>query len=186
MQGRVYRTDIKDGDVGKTVNRLSYPANDGEKLSNTDAFAQAEIAKERSAIATLGYDPNKVTAEHTRLNISGAYDKRSDRILWVDGEPGAEATLIHESLHRGIEKLRQQSPEAKKILAAHDEEQLVRYVMATKMGDPEAQPQWPTSTDQRNEAVAWYKKYPHLVEEISKLEDIAANLHKDQRPRGPR
>lgn len=158
-----------------------------EKLDGLSA--RAALAANRSAIASLGFDPDKINYQTKMppLSVGGLYNPDSDK-MWVNAFKENASPAVHETIHRGFEKLREKSPEAKKILDGMriDEEYLVRYMMATKMGDPELRIDHNVSMEQRAIAMEHFKKFPKLSKDLDRLEEIAAELRKEQRPRGPK
>ncbi len=149
-------------------------------------FAQAALAVNRSPIATLGFDPDKINLQVKldKTNLAGLFDPKKDKI-WMNAVEDYKSTAVHESIHRGLDLLRKQSPEAKELLKNIHEEALVRYTMATKMGDPEKN-RGNEATRQRQYALDWFKKFPEDVKAIARLEEIAANLHAEKRGLGPK
>lgn len=103
-----------------------------------DVYGAAQLAILRSPISAIGYDPGKFaldTKTGRDVTLAGMYSPKDDRGYSNTSYPG---NLVHESTHRGLEKLRQAGvvPEAiwKRL---PDEESVVRYIMALHMGDPE-------------------------------------------------
>ena len=189
--GRTYRSDAKFGkDVDQFYNirRLTEDASPEDKGRMAEAFQRAEVASKRSAVAGLGYDPHKVSGDWVRSNLGGEYDAKTDRIRWMFTTPDNESALIHESVHRGFKLLRDQSAEAREIFnrTPINEEMFVRYIMATKMGDPENNPNHSGSVAQRGEALKLFEKYGSVSKDLARLEEIAAELKKEKRPGGPR
>ena len=154
---------------GRTANLLGIPAKGHylSELSDPRAgnpapgtpdtgqnYEAAQLAINRSPIAALGYDPHRInldTESGTNTNIVGAYTPDTDRIYSNAAYP---SNLVHESTHRGLEMLRQAglvSPELEKRLPK-DEEKIVRYIMATAIGDPE-KGRGPSGDKQRSDAL---------------------------------
>lgn len=202
-QGRAFRTPFQSGMTDKQVlNRITEDADPMEKADASAAFAQAEVAKHRSAITTLGYDPSKVVLERKNLNVAGMYSNRgeTDRMLYRLPEQSPSA-LMHESAHRGMTTLENQSPEAREILddmrakithrykdtrASDIDEYIVRHLMATKMGDPENIPEHSVSIAQRGSALKMFKQNPELQKNMDRLEEIAAEMVKNKNQGKPR
>jgi hypothetical protein len=100
-----------------------------------DMQLAAGLASNRSGIASLGYDPRKFAVDPTpaESRFGGLYDPAIDA-GWVSVK--SPSSLTHEAIHRGIRKMRDVSEPAYG-LRQDDEESLVRYIMRTRMGDPE-------------------------------------------------
>lgn len=147
-------------------------------------FTQAALASNRSAIATLGFDPTKINlqAKQGPANLGGFYNPNNDKI-WINVVPGNESSVVHESIHRGLEMLSRQSPEAKDIIDKLPEEQVVRYMMYKTMGDPEGR-QGEIDKKQRDQGKALENS--DIAAKVEQLELMVAELHKNNRPRGPR
>jgi hypothetical protein len=156
------------GDIGNWYNgRGKLPAQEfdlrkqqmpGQNLKQimTDYYARAGLASKRSALATLGFDPSTVAADvtHTQDKPLTLTDGRKQWGLFgATGRPPQNEeiyanaqnppTLVHESIHRGVDRLRG-TPFWKKEFDQYDgdknynnNEMVPRYLMATRMGDPE-------------------------------------------------
>ena len=115
-----------------------------------EAFGNAAVAVGRSSIATLGFDPGQtvldIKAGHT--NISGMTMRQK---MYVNlGNQDQAGTVVHEAIHNGIAKLinaededGQPIPEGVEAYNLLNklkipEEDIVRYLVARKMGDPES------------------------------------------------
>jgi hypothetical protein len=102
-------------------------------------YEAAQLAVNRSPISALGYDPRMINVDDKsgpNVNMYGAYSPNNDGVYSNSSQP---SNLVHESTHRGLEKLRTSgvlTPELDKRLP-RDEEDIVRYIMASQMGDPE-------------------------------------------------
>jgi hypothetical protein len=154
-------------------------------------YAQGALAANRSAIATLGFEPQASTLQTKmgKTNIAGITDPETGQ-MYVNVQEGREpSTIVHESIHRGLDKLRQASPEAADIMKKlPNQELIVRYLMAKTMGNPE-QGTGETADMQRQSALDYFM---HPIygdpnrKNLEKLEDIAAFVHAQRRPRGPR
>ena len=94
------------------------------------------------------------------------------------------SAIVHESMHRGIAKLRQDPEVAKLLNNLPSEELLVRYLMATQAGDPEKtggtidQQQRKTALDLLGSG--WYSST------LPALDRAAENAYAARRPGGPR
>lgn len=164
-------------------------------------YAQGALAANRSPIAAYGFDPNR-TALQTKLGpstIGGGYDPKSDRVYTNVAEGEVPYNIVHESTHRGLTRLMnpgEDASEDQKRIATEaasifktfpDQETIVRYLMAKKAGDPEL-----GSGDfgdrQRQRSLNyflgdWTKEQQ---KRLDRLEELAAEAHKNQRPGGPR
>ncbi len=69
-------------------------------------YAKAALAVQNSALASLGFDPSKAVADLSRdphtVNIAGFFKPRTDELYANAQDP---STIVHESIHRGIDKL---------------------------------------------------------------------------------
>lgn len=103
-----------------------------------DQLYLASIAANRSAIASLGFDPRRfvVTPPEKKFTAGGAYSPDSDNI-WVNDQGHNNSTFVHESIHRGLEMMRRSGVIGKNDLMADDEEILVRTMMIKMFGDVE-------------------------------------------------
>lgn len=146
-----------------------------------DYYAKGALAANRSALATLGFDPSKTAVDMgtplEKAQVYGFHSPNSDTIYTNYKRP---SNIVHESIHRGIKKLRD-SPFWQKIGASNNE-LVIRRLMQTKMGDPEV------GSPERNAAVSYFgdKNYPYRQKMIDDMEAAAALLIAKQRPRGPR
>jgi hypothetical protein len=155
-------------------------------------MAQGALAANRSAIATLGFDPQQANLQ-TKLgdtNIAGATDPETGR-MFVNVREGREpSTIVHESIHRGLNQL-QTNPEAADLMKQlPNQEMIVRYVMDKTMGNPE-QGTGEAADAQREKSLRYFfgENAPDGFDNrkrLDRLEEIAANMHKDRRPGGPR
>jgi hypothetical protein len=126
---------INDETKSKNLD-LTKPENAEIKLELGNTYAKAALAVNRIPIAALGFDPSRVVmdAKMKNANVGGAYSPELDAIYSNLSSPG---NLVHESIHRGIEKLRQ-DPDLKSVFKDLPREELVvRYLMATQAGNPE-------------------------------------------------
>lgn len=161
-----------------------------EKLGTT--FAQAALAANRNAIATLGFDPNRTVMDIVMegANVGGAYHKKKDAI-YANIDAVDPSSVLHESIHRGLQKLREKSPEAAELIKdLPQEEYVVRYMMYKYAGDPEGKG-GDIDLQQRKSGIwhfdenqgDWSGKNRKALD---RLMEIAADLRAQQRPRGPR
>ncbi len=140
---------IRDAAIPVSGARVGNPA----RLTNTDdpvisrmmelpEPAKAEVVKtalvaNQIPIAALGFDMRKVLLDvtDTKTNISGLYSPGADGIYAQTRLPG---TLLHESIHRGMELIAKEDPGfVKEVRSKITEEALVRYFMYKFAGNPE-------------------------------------------------
>lgn len=186
VYNKVERGNLSDVIKGSTTNeRLDTLKNLGLREKIGTVFTQAALAANRSAIATLGFDPTKINLQTKMGNatLGGFYSPKEDQ-TWMNVVPGNESAIVHESIHRGLEKLQNSSKEAKDILEKLPEERLVRYMMYKTMGDPEGG-QGEVDARQRKEGVDYFSS-SERQKLVARLEELAAEQHKKNRPRGPR
>ena len=165
-------------------------------------YAKAVLAAEGSALAKLGFDPNRTAVDllrdPTKVNIVGMYRAApTDQIYANARTPSA---IVHESIHRGINRL-QNSPYWQKEFEPFktgSNEMLVRHIMQSKMGDPErvedeailaANPGAVGGLQQQKDARDIFTKSPFAKDRqkiIDKMEEAAANYIAAKRPGGPR
>lgn len=192
------KAQIKVGGLLKDLgDMINSPAEnvDLTKFGNIDQrakvatlFAQGALAANRSAIASVGFKPDNtdLSTNLPPLTVGGAYDPETNKV-WMNIEKGVKpSTVVHESIHRGLAELRKEVPEARKLIATlPNEEYVVRYMMATKMGNPE-EGRGSIADEQRSKALALFKLDPKYVETVDKIEELAAEYRKNKRPGGPR
>lgn len=124
-----------------------------------DSFAQAALASRSSALASLGFDPRRVTthARKDKFNISGAFFPTQDEI-WTSGDH--PSTVLHESLHRGIQKLKGEVE-----IPEEDEELIVRRMMQRMYNDVE-RGGGDVNDQQVAEAEAWADQLDPIIEKL--------------------
>lgn len=177
--------------------------------ATAELYEKAQLAINRSPIAALGYDPRHINLDVKSpkdMNIVGLYSPGSDQ-LWANAH--YPDVVVHESVHRGLEKLRQAKDDDDKPIVPKelwsklpdDEEYIVRYIMARHMGDPE-KGGGPSNDKQRAEALykfsaksdnpkeddvramtTYSKSRRDALEELNK---IASRYLLSQKPGGPR
>lgn len=101
---------------------------------------RAALAANRIPVAAVGFDPSRValdTQSGTGVNIAGAYSPLKDAIYQNSAYP---STMVHESIHRGLEQLRRAHPQEMGKLDTQlpDEEYTVRWLMQNQAGNPES------------------------------------------------
>lgn len=140
-------------------------------------IAQGLKATRRSAVGTLGFDPSRIAmspnSQRIRVNMAGAYDPTMDQI-WVDMQ--RDYAIPHESMHRGLEKLRQAGLYPSNL---PDEEYLVRALMQRYFGNVEG------GHENSDKQIAEARRVvnPGMLDQ---LERIAGDYRAKQSPRGPR
>lgn len=144
----------------------------------SDALAQGYLAANRSALASLGFDPRAMVSVlgEKDLNVNGTYDPERDMVTNFAGRP---STYTHESIHRGLEELRKAGVNVDSKLPSAGEEMFVRYLMRSRMGDNEigdVAKQYRDLGDSRG----------HLAAQMKDFENIAAREVARRRPGGPR
>lgn len=168
-----------------------------------DTYARSALAANRSAIASLGLDPRKFSmdgfTEASKANVGGAYSPETDHGFVIPGHSAdASSTLVHEAIHRGLQKLRESgtAPAFKERTEYRDEqrepntdeEMLVRLVMESMMGDPEQSPAALELKNQANDQFlgrdSVFGRY--VPDYIQRLEAAAAQMIAKQKPGGPR
>lgn len=183
--------EVFKGGFDKNVD-LTKISNLGVRAKVGTALAQAALAANRNPIATLGFDPHRtlldVSTEPEHAMLAGAYRPVEDKI-YANASPQLSSAIVHESLHRGLEIMKS-DPKGKEMLGqlirGDDDERLVRYMMYKFAGDPENVPdKYPAQKRQRADGIKRYDN-PEDNKRIDKLMEIAADIHKEQRPRGPR
>jgi hypothetical protein len=148
-----------------------------------DNLMAGYLASRRSALAGLGFDPRHMAISHPpeqRLNIAGEYDPQSDQILTSGGYP---STTVHESMHRGVEQLRQAGllpEEANKM----SEEAIIRGQMLRNYGNVELGRG--TTGDRQIEDGRYYNENRNFAPTMDAIEVAAQKLYAQRHPRGPR
>lgn len=198
---------------GKQFNVFTgnHPFDDPIKMMNTglgrrsqgvapaldDYYAKAALAANRSPLAALGFDPSRTALD---LNERKAQARSGDNIYALGGvyNPGTDeayasitspSSIVHESIHRGIQKLNE-SPYWNKNWPdsggeQHDlNELVVRRLMQTKAGDPETY----AGNKQRETAMEHFgnTNFPFRQKMIDDMEAAAALLIAKRKPGGPR
>lgn len=153
-------------------------------------YAKAALAVNRVPVAALGFDPSRVVVDteagkNNKVNIGGAYNEKLDSLYSNLSSPG---TIVHESIHRGLKKLRK-DPALKEVFdGLPSDEYITRYLMATQSGDPE-KGSGDVGDAQRKTGIYFFTTGPK-AEEYKKNLDIIERAAQDsiarQRERGPR
>lgn len=131
------------GKMGKTVTSpdMAMPVdlNANPKIQGNlrNVMMEAALAANRSPIAATGFDPSRVTMDTVIQNpsVGGIYRPDNDRMYVPEA---THEGIVHESTHRGIQKLLEKYPEASNLMdRLPPEELVVRWLMHSKGGDPE-------------------------------------------------
>lgn len=182
-------TDAVSLDERETRNLdLTNPMNKDTRSKLEDTYMKAALTANRIPIAGLGFDPRRMVAdtEIEKPALFGAYSPRKDSIYFNTDRsgisPSANGTPVHESIHRGLQMLRDRNPEADAMLKRMpNEESIVRWLMATQAGDPE---NWDRGNAQREVAKITFKD-GYYDKEINALNDMAAKEIAKRKPGGP-
>ncbi len=146
----------------------------------SDNLYKGWLASKQSAVAGLGFDPHNMVVSppsKTQLNVGGLYTSGSDK-MWFDQQRYPEA-MVHESMHRGIEQLRNAGTLPPGI-DRNREELLVRALMQKNFGDLERNKKY-SAVDQIDASK------PLMYDpDIYNIENAAADLYAKRKPGGPR
>lgn len=204
-KGRSGARAISVDDVTDPTKSATDPALRNAMPGNPDLaqiYAAAQLAALRSPITGLGYDPHKIaldTKSGSEVTVAGMYSGKTDSIYSNAGYLG---NILHESTHRGLNMLREAGliPESlQKRLPK--EEDVVRYIMALHMGDPEKE----RGDDGKEQRASGLLKFGHDPKDpqadknvyersvtrdhriaLNELNDIAARYIAARTPMGPR
>jgi hypothetical protein len=185
--GRLRDATNLTGDLS-SIARVAQASWPKESPAGAELLQSAHLASLRSAIMGLGFDPRRLTVDFGGPKNLGGFFVPGQDMMWATARhPSA---IAHESLHRGLDKLRKAdvlSPEERFFLDK-DEESIVRYIMAKQMGNPEpgagefGDAQIKTAVDLFEKGIVGsrYKKM------LADIEGKAAEQIKQRRPGGPR
>ena len=164
-------------------NNADSPATRAVPKDLSRAFGQAGLAIKKSAVATLGFDPREIIThidKNANLTAAGFYDPEGDR-MWVD--PNYTTTLVHESIHRGLEIVRNRFEDGQiPHLSPRDEEYLVRRMMMKYYGETVEMGKGELGDAQIKNAQV---NYQYLDELIPIIEEEAAKQVAEESP-GPK
>lgn len=157
-------------------------------------YAKAALAAEGSGLAKLGFDPDRAALDPFRnsedITAVGAYIPKHDQIYANIKDTSDPSVLMHESMHRGLQKLHDSPfwrPEFDEIMNDPDmNEYMVRHLMHTKMGDPEAVNTGAAGKAQQAAAQIVFGRNPRKQELLDRIEAAAAQAAAAKRPGGPR
>lgn len=151
-----------------------------------DRLQAAFVATRSSPLAALGFDPRSMISapskmtEGRNLTLGGTYTPSNDEIFTTGKY---DSTFVHESIHRGLEKLRAAGAFPKSA-RPYDEERLTRALMLRYYGDVEKGRG--AMSDKQVEESRGLLSNPYDSKILSEVEDAAAKYIAQQRPRGPR
>lgn len=156
--------------------------------SLADTLYAAWLAAQRSPVAAVGFDPSRMSISPPNsgpaLTAAGQYVGGKDDNIWWDSRYGS--TGVHESTHRGIEKLRDAKQTRIGVAEAgnfYPEETYVRGLMSKHFGDTE-KGRGDIGDKQVEKGQALLKSHSPL---FTKLEEAAAALYAQQGQKmGPR
>ena len=151
-----------------------------------DRLHSAWLATRSSPLAALGFDPrvmisapSKMT-ENRNLTLGGTYEPGKDEIFTTGRY---DSTFVHESIHRGLQKLRAAGVLPKNA-AKYNEERLTRAFMLKYYGDVEKGRG--NASDKQMEAGRAILTNPYDTKILDEIEAAAAQFIAQQTPRGPR
>jgi hypothetical protein len=151
-----------------------------------DRLYSAWLATRSSPLAALGFDPRAMISapskmtENRDLTLGGTYSSKRDEIF-ATGK--YDSTFAHESIHRGIAKLRNAGL-LPKVAGGYNEEMLTRAFMLKYYGNiEEGRGSIGDSEVRMGRSTLENKFNRHMLDE---LEQAAADYIAKQRPRGPR
>lgn len=154
--------------------------------SISDQMYAGWLGAQRNAVSALGFNPANIQVTPAvpnapNLNVAGLYSPASDN-LWYDSRfPSA---VVHESMHRGIQALRQAGLTTVGTSSNfYPEETYVRALMAKNFGDVELGG-GNAGDEQVRQGQEFLKNH---ADAISALEDAAAKLYRQRDHKmGPR
>jgi hypothetical protein len=161
-----------------------------DKTNNV--MMRAALAANRSPIAALGFDPSKVIMD-TKMghsSLGGAYNAKPFDSIYTNLNP--DDSVVHESTHRGIQKLRELYPDqVNKIMNGTEsppEETIVRWLMHSQGGDPEGNSGMEDAKERQN-AIDTYNS-PYIGNDyknnLNQLQELAIEAMKNRGKRvGP-
>jgi hypothetical protein len=160
----------------------TYPV--GDQLGTT--LAQAALAANRVPVAAYGFDPSRAAfdTQFTDPNMAGIYSRNKDT-MYINANAPDPSAIVHESTHRGLNKLRQDPAVARILESLPDEETLVRYIMASQAGDPE-KGGGPIDVEQRDAAMKRFGNGKNYGLFMDRLNRAAEDAIASRRPGGPR
>jgi len=187
IQGSIEGKTLKDAATGPRAT-VTPPAEVEKKFA--DLYTRAALVTQKLPLAKLGWDPEKLSfaVMDSNLNYAGAYNRPAD-LGYVEVQ--SPSTIVHESIHRGLNLLRKNPEAAQLIKAIPDEELAVRYLMYKNGGNPETG-KGEGADRQIKQARDYYDNpdFPELNKArkgiLDALDKLAQRLLKEKQPRGPR
>lgn len=154
-----------------------------------DYYARAGLASKRSALAALGFDPSVTTVDTgAGFNVLGA--TRGDDRGEIYANIRNPSTLVHESIHRGVDRLKRTPfwrPEFKQYDADFDfdsNEHIPRYLMDKRVGQTsESNPPLRDRAVYHFEQSLGSKRNKKILDD---MEMAASRYMASRNPRGPR
>lgn len=156
---------------------------DAEMASRLQA---AWLATRSSPLAALGFDPRAMISapskmtEGRNLTLGGTYEPEKDEIFTTGKY---DSTFVHESIHRGLQKLREAGVLPKNA-DKYNEERLTRAFMLKYYGDVEKGRG--EISDKQMETGRAILTNPYDTKMLDEIEAAAAQFIAQQTPRGPR
>jgi hypothetical protein len=149
-----------------------------------DRLYSAWLAAQSSPTAAVGYDPRQFATAARSVtqgrspDVLGEYDRKKDQIFTTGQH---DSTFVHESIHRGMKKLRDAGmmPDSAK---AYSEEILTRALMQKYFGGVEQ-----GRGDAGDRQVAEGKRFtenPIGKSVLNDIENASSKLYASARPRG--
>lgn len=184
-------TSATNDPKASTVVDLNDPKNSNLQGDLRNLFTKAALAANRNPIAAIGFDPERVTLDSLlsgKATYGGAYDPKSE----VDGiystiDP--TDSVLHESIHRGLKKLRDQYPNEtqKAFQSLPSEESVVRWLMYKNGGNPEGGSDAPVAEEQKQKAIGQFTGAAGPSNEaVNQLQELAIQSMKNRGKRvGP-
>ena len=159
------------------------PQAGGVSPNVSDNLMAGYLASRRSALAALGFDPHHMAigdAPPNDWSVSGSYYPKEDQILSTGVYP---STTAHESMHRGIEMLRQAGMLPKEF-GNLSEESSVRAQMLRNFGGVERGRG--SVGDEQVDNGQYYNENRNFSPTMDALEAAAQQLYAKRHPGGPR
>lgn len=155
-------------------------------LEERDTIIKNWMAAQKSPVAALGFDPGATVftpkIEKSDLNLAGFYNPRADT-MWYNASDG-EDVVVHESMHRGLEKLRNAGM-LPKSMDDQSEELIVRALKQRYFGMIEKG--HGDAGDKQVEDARWEAEHMGSFKKtMDDVEEAATKLIKQKKPGGPR
>jgi len=149
----------------------------------SDNLMAGYLASRRSALAGLGFDPRRMAiaeAPPRYWALNGSYYPHEDQILSTGVYP---STTAHESMHRGMNMLREAGMLPKEALDM-SEESIIRGQMLRNFGNTEVGRG--AVGDEQIEKGRFYNENRNFSPTMDEIERAAQQLYAQRHPRGPR